>query len=103
MRNLNHHWLTSHPLRARQGEVKGVRGDAPAREISFVSLVVYGPKVCHSALAMGGLQLLKPGRAVPNSRPIMSSQPNFPQVTLFQSSVYLAKVVYPDEVLLNNS
>ena len=29
------------------------RGDAPAREISFVSLVAYGPKVSHSALAMG--------------------------------------------------
>ena len=42
------------------------RGGAPAREISFVSLVVYGPKVSVSALAMGGLQLLKPGRAVPN-------------------------------------
>ena len=29
------------------------RGNTPAREISFVSLVAYGPKVCHSALAMG--------------------------------------------------
>ena len=29
------------------------RGSAPAREISFVSLVAYGPKVSHSALAMG--------------------------------------------------
>ena len=29
------------------------RGGAPAREISFVSLVAYGPKVSHSALAMG--------------------------------------------------
>ena len=29
------------------------RGGAPAREISFVSLVVYGPKVSDSALAMG--------------------------------------------------
>ena len=29
------------------------RGGAPAREISFVSLLAYGPKVCHSALAMG--------------------------------------------------
>ena len=43
------------------------RGSAPAREISFVSLVAYGPKVSHSALAMLGLQLLKPGRAVPNN------------------------------------
>ena len=30
------------------------RGGAPAREISFVSLVAYGPKVSHSALAMAG-------------------------------------------------
>ena len=30
------------------------RGSAPAREISFVSLVAYGPKVSHSTLAMGG-------------------------------------------------
>ena len=29
------------------------RGGAPAREINFVSLVAYGPKVSHSALAMG--------------------------------------------------
>ena len=29
------------------------RGGTPAREISFVSLVVYGPKVSDSALAMG--------------------------------------------------
>ena len=43
------------------------RGSALAREISFVSLVAYGPKVSDSALDMGGLQLLKPGRAVPNS------------------------------------
>ena len=37
------------------------------REISFVSLVAYGPKVSLSALAMEGLQLLKPGRVVPNN------------------------------------
>ena len=30
------------------------RGGAPAREISFVSLVAYGPKVSDSALTMGG-------------------------------------------------
>ena len=35
-------------------------------EISFVSLVAYGPKVSHSALATE-LQLLKPGRVVPNA------------------------------------
>ena len=29
------------------------RGGAPARNISFVSLVAYGPKVSHLALAMG--------------------------------------------------
>ena len=33
---------------------KGNRGGAPARKISFVSLVAYGPKVSHSALAIGG-------------------------------------------------
>ena len=27
------HWLTSHPPRAKQGEVKGGRGDTPAREM----------------------------------------------------------------------
>ena len=42
------------------------RGGAPAREISFVSLVAYGLKVSDSALAMEGLQLLKPGKALPN-------------------------------------
>ena len=40
-----HHWLTRYPPRAKQGEVKGGRGGVPAREISFVSLVAYGPKV----------------------------------------------------------
>ena len=29
------------------------RGGTPAREISFVSLLAYGPKVSDSALAMG--------------------------------------------------
>ena len=29
------------------------RGGTPAREISFVPLVAYGPKVSDSALAMG--------------------------------------------------
>ena len=44
------------------------RGGAPAREISFVSLMAYGPKVSDSALVShGGLQLLKSGRAVPNA------------------------------------
>ena len=43
------------------------RGGTPARETSFVSLVAYGPN-SDSALTMeGGLQPLKPGRAVPNS------------------------------------
>ena len=41
------------------------RGGTPAREINFVSLVAYGPKISDSALAMGGLQLLKPDREVP--------------------------------------
>ena len=48
------------------------RGDAPAKEISFVSLMAYGPKVSDTVLAMGGLQLLKPGRAVPNKRLVLS-------------------------------
>ena len=34
------------------------RGSTLAREINFVSLMVYGPKVSHSALAMRELQLL---------------------------------------------
>ena len=68
LRNLTCHWLTSHLPRAKQGEVKGGRGSAPARKISFVCLVAYGPKVFHSALAMAGLQLLKPGKAGPDSR-----------------------------------
>ena len=58
MRNLTHHWLTGHALGAKQGEVKGGRGGAPAREISFVSLVAYGPKVSDSALTMGGYSCL---------------------------------------------
>ena len=43
------------------------RDSAPAREISFVSLVAYGPKVSHSALTIGVFQLVKPGRVVPNN------------------------------------
>ena len=43
------------------------RGGTSAREISFVSLVAYGPN-SDSALTMGGLQPLKPGRAVPNKQ-----------------------------------
>ena len=43
------------------------RGGAPTREISFVSLVAYGPKVFLLSLRNGGLQLLKPGREVPNT------------------------------------
>ena len=41
------------------------RDGTSAREINFVSLVAYGPKISDSALAMGGLQLLKPDRVVP--------------------------------------
>ena len=36
---------------AKQGKVD--RGGAPAREMSFVSLVAYGPKVSDSALTLG--------------------------------------------------
>ena len=46
-------WLESYP--AKQGKVG--RGGTPAREISFVSLVTYGPKVSDSALTMGGYSL----------------------------------------------
>ena len=53
LENLTHHWLTSYPPGAKQGEVKGGKGGAPDRKISFVSLVAYGPKVSHSALTMG--------------------------------------------------
>ena len=52
-------------LRAKQGKVKCAGSRAPAREISFVCLVAYVPKVSDSALALGGLQLLKPDRVVP--------------------------------------
>ena len=41
------------PTQGQTGWSKGGRGGAPAREISFVSLVVYGPKFFYSALAMG--------------------------------------------------
>ena len=67
MRNLTHLWLTGHPFRARQGEVKGGRGSAPTRKISFVSLMAYGPKVFLLSLSHRGLQLLKPGTVVPNN------------------------------------
>ena len=48
------------------GWSKGGRGSTPAWRISFVSLVAYSPKVFLLSLSHGGLQLLKPGRAVPN-------------------------------------
>ena len=44
-------WSSSGPSRVKS---KVGRGGAPAREISFVSLVAYGPKVSDSGLAMGG-------------------------------------------------
>ena len=49
------------------------RGGAPTRKISFVSLMAYGPKVFLLSLSHGGLQLLKPGRAVPNTTVALSS------------------------------
>ena len=67
MRNLTHHWLPSHPLGAKQGEVKGGRGSAPTRKINFISLVAYGPKVVLPNLSHGGLQLLQSGRVVPKN------------------------------------
>ena len=53
LRNVTCHWLTSHPPGAKQGEVKEGRGVTPAREISFVSLVAYGPKVSLLSLSHG--------------------------------------------------
>ena len=35
LRNLTHHWLTSHPHGAKQGEVKGGRGGTPTRKIGL--------------------------------------------------------------------
>ena len=65
LRNLTRHWITSDLPGARLGEV----GCTPARKINFVSLVAYGPKVFLLSLSHGGLQLLKPGRVVPNIQP----------------------------------
>ena len=45
--------------------MKGGRSNTPTRKISFVSLVVYGPKVSLLNLSHGDLQLLKPSRVVP--------------------------------------
>ena len=53
LKTLTRHWLTGHLLGAKQGDVKGGKGGAPTRKISFISSVVYGPKVLYSALAMG--------------------------------------------------
>ena len=44
------------------------RGGAPAREISFVSLVAYGPKVSDSALAMGGYSFWNQAGRFPTPR-----------------------------------
>ena len=50
------------------------RGGTSAREIGFVSLVAYGPN-SDSALTMGGgVQPLKPGRAVPKSPPLQMEE-----------------------------
>ena len=65
LRDLTHHWLTGHALGARQCEVKWA--GAPAREVSFISSVAQGPKVSHSALAMGGVTASENSRAVPNT------------------------------------
>ena len=45
-------------------------GSAPAREISFVSLMAYGPKVSDSALAIG-VTASETRQAVPNTLPLM--------------------------------
>ena len=50
MRNLTHHWLTGQAQ--GQAGYKVGRGGAPAKEISFDSLVAYGLKVSDSASTM---------------------------------------------------
>ena len=60
------YWLTSHPPGVKQGEVKGGRGSAPAREDQLCLLSGLWSQGLRLSLSLGGLQLLKPGRAVPN-------------------------------------
>ena len=64
----------SYPSLANQSSTQGQagwsngdRGGAPGGRISFVSLGAYGPKIFLLSLSHGRLQLLKPGRAVPNT------------------------------------
>ena len=68
MRNLTRHWLTGHALGARQGEIKWAEAVLLPGKISFVSQVAYGLEGVLLSLSHGGLQLLKPGRVVPNSQ-----------------------------------
>ena len=53
LEDLTHHWLTGQ-AQGQGGWSKVGRGGAPAREISFVSLMAYGPKVSDLVLTMGG-------------------------------------------------
>ena len=70
------------------------RGGTPARKINFVSLLAYGPKVFLLSLNHGGLQLLKPSRAVPNTRPQAAAQMSSRPLTLGSKySCYWA--IYP--------
>ena len=57
--------LTSHLPGARQGEVKGARGNTPTRKISSVSQVAQHPKAFLLGLHHRGLQLLKPAGQFP--------------------------------------
>ena len=90
LRNLTRHWLASHPPGARQSEVDCT----PAEKINFVSLVAYGPKTFLLSLCHGGLQLLKPGRAVPDTKQPVHPNENFiVGIILNQVSQYLESMV----------
>ena len=57
--------------------MKGGTGSAPARAISFSPKWLMVPRSFYSALVMGGLQLLKPGCAVPNIPLVLCSKYNY--------------------------
>ena len=63
--------------RGQTGGSKGGRGGAPVGKIRFVSLVAFGPKVSLLSLSHGGVQLLKPGRVVPNTASLQTHEQCF--------------------------